>query len=318
MSRDLQSIDGIRVFTPEKNAYCDSYLRKVFADENVLEMEIAAEQNGKLRYHFQKNGAGENQKAALAPLEVMSITKIFTSTLLIALMENGRLSAYEPVRKYIPDFPFDDVLIHHLMAHTSGLTGHLNSTDRMNRFALLTREFPLDTDFHYYSSGYDILADIIENLTGMDIRDFARIRIFEPLNMVNSEFASHQGQRGMKSTATDLLKFGRHILEIQKTGNPGILKPCSTALMFREHTHGRYDRTLAFFRKSQTRRFGRYFGDLNSPEAVGHAGASGCFFLLDPQYDTILIILTNGSHTIQLCDENFSKINNLLMGNFII
>ena len=318
MPSNSQPVGRLRVSSPGKKAYCDLYLRKVFADENVLEMEIAAEQNGRLQYYFQKNGAGENQKTAPVPLEVFSITKIFTSALLISLMENGRLSAYEPVRKYIPDFPFDDVLIHHLMTHTSGLTGHLNAADRRHRFAALTREFPADTDFHYYSSGYDILTDIIEILAEMDIRDFAEIRIFKPLNMADSEFASHTGHRGMKSTAADLLKFGRHLLEIQKTGKPGILKPCSAALMFREHTRGRYDRTPAFFRKSQTRRFGRYFGDLNSPEAVGHAGAGGCFFLLDPQYDTVLIILTNGSHTIQLCDENFSKINNLLMGNFII
>ncbi|OQA82195.1 MAG: hypothetical protein BWY31_03337 [Lentisphaerae bacterium ADurb.Bin242] len=86
--------------------------------------------------------------------------------------------------------------------------------------------------------------------------------------------------------------------------------------MFREMIRGRYDCTPAFFLKSQTRRFGNCFGDLNSEEAVSHAGATGCFLVLNPKYDLVAVILTNGRRTIQLDDANYSRIINLLMSRF--
>ncbi len=313
---DAGAFPGVRE-SDGKNGFCSSCLREVRKTEQIAAMSVAVERGGKILYSFTDSDGSLENFSADTPLAVMSITKIFTSALLIALMEEGRLSLYDNVRRFIPEFPFDDVLILHLMTHTSGLSGYLNSPDGGKIFSRLTREFPLDTNFKYYSSGYDILTEALERITGTDIRDYAKQRIFDPLRMNSSALESHTGKAGMMSTAGDLIRFSRHILEIRRTGVAGILKPCSVELMFREHTRGRYDRTPAFFRKSQTRRFGRYFGDLNSEEAVGHAGASGCFLLLDPKYDAILVILTNGSRTIQLSDENFARINNLLMGSFL-
>jgi CubicO group peptidase (beta-lactamase class C family) len=282
-------------------------------------MSIAIEQHGKTAYSFVEGDPDKQGKpfTAETQLQIASVTKIMTSTLIIRLVEDGKISLYDNVRRFIPEFPFDDVLILHLMTHTSGCQNKKGNFPKQKQlfYESMVREFPCDTQFLYYSNGYDVLADVIERISGMTIKEFGYKIIFEPLKMNHSEF-SLRGGGDMRSTAEDLLKFSRHILDVRKTHKAGILKPCSVDLMFREHTRGRYDRTPAFFLKSETRVFGRYFGDLNSMESVGHAGASGCFLLLDPKYDLSIVILTNGSNTIQSDDANFIRINNLLMGQF--
>jgi CubicO group peptidase (beta-lactamase class C family) len=302
----------------EGKAYCDAYLRNVCKTEKITGMSVAIEQSGKLLYEFADSDGKDKKFSKDTPLHVASITKIMTSTLLIRLMEDGKLSVYDNVQKFIPEFPVNDVMVLHLMTHTSGLraTKGYNPANKLPFYSGLERRVPVDMEFEYFSTGYNILADIVERLSGAPLEDYAKRIIFDPLEMKHTTLAPHIGESGMHTTAEDLLKFSRHILDIRKTGKAGILKPCSVDLMFREMTRGRYDRTTAFFLKSQTRRFGRYFGDLNSPEAAGHAGATGCFLLLDPKYDLSIVILTNGSKTIQAEDENFVRINNLLMGQF--
>ncbi len=297
---------------------CNNYLHNVLETEKISKMSVAIERSGKIQYEFIDCKESEKNFSKETPLHVASITKIFTSALMIKLMENGKLSLYDNVRKYIPEFPFDDILVLHLLTHTSGCraTKGYTADNKQIFYQGLVRQFPVDTDFQYFSAGYNVLGDIIERVSGVFLQDYASQVIFDQLEMRNTKFTPHIGESGMSTTAEDLLKFARHILNIRKTGKAGILKPCSIDLMFREHTRGRYDRTPVFFLKSQTRRFGRYFGDLNSPETAGHAGSSGCFLLLDPKYDVSIVILTNGSKTIQASDENFNRINNLLMGQF--
>lgn len=304
----------------ENRESCNDYLRNVRGTEKITGMAVAIEQHGKLLYLFAEGDGKEPDRKFTKDtlLHVASITKIFTSTLLLKLVEDGRLSLYDNVRKFIPEFPFDDVLILHLMTHTSGLRATKGSIPKNKPlfYKSLERQFPVDSDFQYFSVGYNILGDVVERLSGMPLQDYARSVIFDRLDMRNTKMTPGIGESGMWTTAEDLLKFSRHILNIRKTGKAGILKLCSADLMFRDVTRGRYDRTPVFFLKSQIRRFGRYFGDLNSMETAGHAGSTGCFLLLDPKYDLSIVILTNGSNTIQAEDENFARINNLLIGHF--
>jgi D-alanyl-D-alanine carboxypeptidase len=55
---------------------------------------------------------------------IASITKLFTSALILQLMEQGRVALDAPIRTYLPDYPGDGgdrVTIHQLLNHTSGI-----------------------------------------------------------------------------------------------------------------------------------------------------------------------------------------------------
>jgi CubicO group peptidase (beta-lactamase class C family) len=56
-----------------------------------------------------------------------SITKQFTATLILQLVEQGKIDLNAPVTRYLPDYPArtgDRVTIHHLLNHTSGIPGY--------------------------------------------------------------------------------------------------------------------------------------------------------------------------------------------------
>jgi len=304
-------------------AFCDAYFREVMRTGTISRLSVAIEQGGQTRYAF----AGKDEKprnvefTAKTPLPVASITKVFTATLIVKLVEDGKISLYDNVRRFIPEFPFDDVLLLNLLTHTSGCRNRTKGYSRAGKelfYDDLCREFPVDTDFRYFSSGYDVLADVVERISGMTLQDYGRQVVFDRIGMGSTVFPDDgQGGAGMTTTAEDLLKFSRHLLNVRKTGKTGILTRFSVDLMFREVTRGRYDRTPAFFKKSQSRRFGRYFGDLNSEEAVGHAGATGCFFCIDPEYDLAMVFLSADSNgEWKGSDESFARVCNVLMGCF--
>ena len=264
----------------------DAFLRNEMETGRLDRMSVAYEQHGETRYTFMA-GPGSDQ-----PMHVASITKTVTAVLVMQLAEEGKLCLNDYVKKYVPLFPAEDVTILHLMTHTSGWrnkTGHSKQPGRAEEFyGTMFKEFEPGEKFRYMSQGYDILAEIVEKLTGVDdVADVAKSRVFEPLGMDGTNLAPHQGQAGMNTTAADLVKFGRELLDIQKKRRVGILLPESVDALFHPVLKPEFNRTPGFFRKSGATGFGQYFCELNSFDAMSHSGATGCNFLIDPGRDAV-------------------------------
>lgn len=305
----------------------DAFLSKEFADGALKCMSCAYEQHGETRYRFvaEKDWKGFDENT---PVHVASITKVFTAVLLMQLSEEGKISLNDYVKKYIPEFKGEYVPIINLMTHTSGWrnkTGHVAKCVDARRhqefYDTMYQDFEVNEKFRYMSQGYDILAEICEKVTGVaDVADLARDRIFRPLGMDHSAFAAHQGQSGLHITAPDLVKFGRHLLDIRRTRKNGILTPQGVDTLFRRCLKPEFNRTPAFFAKSGYIGFGQYFADVNTMEAVGHAGATGCFFLIDPGLDAVEVVLTNRLNDndthFSSCDANFSRIFSIMTTHF--
>ena len=305
----------------------DAFLSKEFADGALKCMSCAYEQHGETRYRFvaEKDWKGFDENT---PVHVASITKVFTAVLLMQLSEEGKISLNDYVKKYIPEFKGEYVPIINLMTHTSGWrnkTGHVAKCVDAKRhqefYDTMYQDFEVNEKFRYMSQGYDILAEICEKVTGVaDVADLARDRIFRPLGMDHSAFAAHQGQSGLHITAPDLVKFGRHLLDIRRTRKNGILTPQGVDTLFRRCLKPEFNRTPAFFAKSGYIGFGQYFADVNTMEAVGHAGATGCFLLIDPGLDAVEVVLTNrlseNDTRFSSCDANFSRIFSIMATHF--
>ena len=305
----------------------DAFLSKEFADGALKCMSCAYEQHGETRYRFVAEngwkGFDEN-----TPVHVASITKVFTAVLLMQLSEEGKISLNDYVKKYIPEFKGEYVPLINLMTHTSAWrtkTGHVAKCVDARRhqefYDTMYQDFEVNEKFRYMSQGYDILAEICEKVTGVaDVADLARDRIFRPLGMDHSAFAAHQGQSGLHITAPDLVKFGRHLLDIRRTRKNGILTPQGVDTLFRRCLKQEFNRTPAFFAKSGYIGFGQYFADVNTMDAVGHAGATGCFLLIDPGLDAVEVVLTNRLNEndthFSSCDANFSRIFSIMTTHF--
>ncbi|OGU56050.1 MAG: hypothetical protein A2V66_14880 [Ignavibacteria bacterium RBG_13_36_8] len=126
-----------------------------------------------------------------------SVTKQFTSLLIMKLEEEGKLKVTDPVSKFIPDYPRgDEITIHQLLTHTSGIPEllALDGFEDIKRDPLTTKELidffknePLDfepgTKYGYSNSGYVLLSYIIELVTGKSYEEFVTETIFIPLGM---------------------------------------------------------------------------------------------------------------------------------------
>jgi CubicO group peptidase (beta-lactamase class C family) len=134
-----------------------------------------------------------------------SITKQFTATLILQLVEQGKIKLDGKLVDYLPDYRKDTgskVTIHHLLSHTSGipsytaLPGFFENVSRnpftvdefVKKYASGDLEFEPGTKFVYNNSGYFLLGAIIEKVTGKPYEQVIKQNIFDPLGMKNSGY----------------------------------------------------------------------------------------------------------------------------------
>jgi CubicO group peptidase (beta-lactamase class C family) len=127
-----------------------------------------------------------------------SIGKLYTATLVMMLVDEGRLDLDTPIRTYLPDF---EVLDHHardvvtprdLLTHTSGFDGdHFTDTgrgdDALAAYVAGCADLPQIADpgaiWSYSNSGFSILGRIVEVLWGTTFEQALQERIFAPLGL---------------------------------------------------------------------------------------------------------------------------------------
>jgi CubicO group peptidase (beta-lactamase class C family) len=202
--------------------------------------------------------------------EAGSVSKQFTSAAIVLLAQQGKLSLDDDIRKYVPEIPDygTTITIRHMMTHTSGLRDWGNVAgiagwprgDRVHTHAhvvdILSRQRALNfrpgEQYSYSNSGYNLLAVIVDRVSGMSFAEFSRRNIFEPLGMRNTQwrddytrivkgrsvayaargndgfamdmpFENVHGNGGLLTTVGDLLIWTQN-LETGRLGGPSFLQ----------------------------------------------------------------------------------------------
>lgn len=129
--------------------------------------------------------------------DMASLTKVVcTTTCLMQLVEKGLLRIYDPVSRYFDKFKFNDITVWNLMTHTSGLPeGIYGPKDKLTEsdiwdkiFSIEELKFKPGTKILYSDINYILLGKIVEILSGMPINVYAKVNVFEPLEMVDSGY----------------------------------------------------------------------------------------------------------------------------------
>jgi CubicO group peptidase (beta-lactamase class C family) len=129
--------------------------------------------------------------------QIASISKTFTSAAIMILQEKGQLSVHDSLNKFIPDFNNGGkISIHNLLTHTSGIPNvnefpeydeKSKSPTTLKQIISMFKNKPLDFSpgdrYAYSNSNYNLLAYIIEKVSGMSYGDFLEKNIFNPLEM---------------------------------------------------------------------------------------------------------------------------------------
>jgi CubicO group peptidase (beta-lactamase class C family) len=130
------------------------------------------------------------------PFYIASISKQFTASAILRLEEQGKLSTSDTIGKYLSGVPEDkkEITIHQVLTHTSGLP-HAYAADgiasRDEALKALLKS-PLKTrpgeQFGYSNDGYNILAIIVEVVSGESFESFLRGQLLRPAGLSRTGF----------------------------------------------------------------------------------------------------------------------------------
>ncbi|MCR8844571.1 beta-lactamase family protein [Paenibacillus sp. SC116] len=133
--------------------------------------------------------------------ELASVSKPITALGIIRLAQEGKLHVDDLVEKWIPELPYKQITVKHLLQHTSGLPDymtlfvqHWDKDDIANNQDMLELliehqpdvRFAPNDKWEYSNTGYVLLAIIIERVSGKSFPDFMIEHLFEPLGMSNT------------------------------------------------------------------------------------------------------------------------------------
>jgi CubicO group peptidase (beta-lactamase class C family) len=180
---------------------------KAYYDAELFMGTVLVAEKGKVLY---KNGFGFANLEWQIPsrpedvFNIASITKTFTGTLAMLLVQEGKLKLADNISDFLPYYRKDTgarVTIHHLLTHSSGIPNFLeipgfmkdkarepmgNLDDFIVKYCSLDLEFAPGSAFKYNNSGYVILGAIIEKASGMPFASALREMILRPCGMARS------------------------------------------------------------------------------------------------------------------------------------
>lgn len=172
--------------------------------EDEFTGSVLAAKNGSVVFekgYGYKNTAKKLKNDANTVYQLGSVTKTFTSTMILMLQEQGKLNVKDKLEKYLPTYPdADKITIENLLTHTSGIfnytddslfaaTGmfrHHSRAEMIDLFKDKLTKIEPGTKFNYSNSNYMLLGYIIEDLTGMNYYKALRTMILEPLGMTHT------------------------------------------------------------------------------------------------------------------------------------
>jgi CubicO group peptidase (beta-lactamase class C family) len=136
---------------------------------------------------------------------IASMTKQFTAVCVLQLVQQGKLSLQDDIRKYLTEYNTHGrvITVEHLLTHTNGIPNITEHADFYAKEILEpTREellncaandsllFEPGTDWSYNDVGFILAAFIVERVSGIPIHDYMRRNIFEPAGMKSTKFGT--------------------------------------------------------------------------------------------------------------------------------
>lgn len=139
--------------------------------------------------------------------QIGSISKVFCATLVMTLVDEGKLDLDAPITTYLPSLRLADataqsgITLRHTLTHTSGLYGDFFDDFGMGDDALaksvkafetLRQWTPLGSSWAYCNVGFNLAGAVVETVLGQTYEQAMRERVFEPLGLDHTTFFAHE------------------------------------------------------------------------------------------------------------------------------
>lgn len=258
---------------------------------------------------------------------IASVSKQFTAFSIAMLVDQGKISLDDDIRKYLPelhDFG-QKITIRHLIYHTSGLRDQWNLLalagwrlddviTRTQVLRLISHQTELNDkpgdEFNYCNTGYTLAAEIVSRVTGKSFVDWTSENIFKPLEMANTFFYDDHEKlvanraysfqvtnSGLKKSVLSYANVGATSLFttaedlIKWSDNFRTLKVGSTSVMKMMEVRGILNKgdTLSYA-------FGQDSGFYKGLKAFAHGGSDAgynTFLIRFPEQKISIVVLSN-------------------------
>src|SRR5919108_5374214 len=255
----------------------DAYVRPLVESRNFSGCILLA-RNGVAalnRCYGMANYELEKPNTASTRFHIASVSKSLTAAAILLLEQQGKLKVEDKLAKFIPDYPrSEEITLHHLLTHTSGIPNvnnfpdynqksreHLNLEQVIALFKQKPLKFAPGSKYEYSNSNYNLLAYVIEKISGQSYGEFLRQNFFARLGMSESgndddperllperasgyapvgydglgnaawlDWSIKTGNGSLYSTASDLLKWD------QALNGEKVLKSETVGKMFRTYS----------------------------------------------------------------------------------
>ncbi|MQA32609.1 serine hydrolase domain-containing protein [Modestobacter roseus] len=139
--------------------------------------------------------------------QIGSITKVWTATLVMQLVDDGRVALADPVSRHLPDFALADehaartLTVEQLLSHTAGFEGDVftdtgRGDDALARYVAglgdLAQLFPPGDQFSYNNAGYCVLGRLVEVLRGKPFDECLAEHLFTPLGLTHAAASPYE------------------------------------------------------------------------------------------------------------------------------
>jgi CubicO group peptidase (beta-lactamase class C family) len=195
--------------TAETSATLDECVRTEMAQWTVPGVAVGVLRDGQRELHGYGFASIETEQPVKPEtlFQIGSISKVYTATLIMRLVDEGKLALDEPVITYLPDLKLADaqargtITLRRLLSHTSGLFGDYfddfgMGDDALSRaiatFDTLRQQFEPGALWTYCNSGFGLAGAIIERVTEQPFETALRERIFKPLGLERSFYFAHE------------------------------------------------------------------------------------------------------------------------------
>jgi CubicO group peptidase (beta-lactamase class C family) len=253
-----------------------------------------------------------------------SVGKQFAATLVMMLVEEGKMSLDDHINRYIADSPdiWKGITIRHLLTHTSGISNKLydqinlrqdySEYEMVKKIAAVPLDFQPGDKWNYSNPGYLVLGVLVHKATGRFYGDLLRERIFTPLGMTTARIINEADIIPNRAAGYRLVKGE---LKNQEWVSPTINTTADGSLYLTVYDLAKWDAALYTERllkrssleqmwtparltggKTQPYGFGWGFGDVRGHQVIEHGGEWQGFTTHIARYvddKLTVIVLTN-------------------------
>jgi len=256
-------------------------VQRLVDSARVPSVTIAVARNGTVLWEDAFGYADLEHQVPATPTtlySLASISKPFTATAVMRLVEQGRIRLDEPVNRYLGGMRLtgrasdaSGATVRRVLSHTSGLplhyrfyyggdTANVDIAQTIARYGILV--FPPGAVYEYSNLGFGILGDVVAQVSGRSYESFMRDEVFRPLGLSNTTVSTgagltnaavryddehraipfydfdHRGASAVWSSADELVRFGMFHLKERLPGTTRPIADSTIDLMHRLATPG--------------------------------------------------------------------------------